>query len=344
MSDYRLSDVEQEKLARKEQQAKNMFFLGASIVHVVLLFVAWTLPPVVIFGTSISPLLVVVCVLAFVLTQSFETQQPDEVGGLLLFGRFLYQTEPGLIYSPPLVCKWLHESSTLQQFEIPGDLPEQYNNQKTIRVTTAPSGQTNAERSGSDDKHDPLNTGRLTLEGSFVIQARLDKRPGAFQQFIERIGSMDAFVKIADDLTVNRFSKEVIKRTPSQVLSQWEEIDRVSQESLEAKVGDYGFAELHVFAKGFDLPHRVNEALADRTNQHIGVETKRLEGLGEKQKNELVAVGVQALKKAEIAGTVDALVETKEKLGWSEKHLRKPNTACFQRAEVGCSTQLPQWQ
>ena len=72
-----------------------------------------------------------------------------------------------------------------------------------------------------------------------------------------------------------------------------------------------------MYAKGFDLPHRVNEALAERTKQHVNVETSRLAGEAEKVKNILVAEGVKALKRAEIDGTTEALIRAKKDLGLS---------------------------
>ena len=309
-------DGEQERFSKDERVARSRFFIGVLLAHVVIYLPELVLPPLSVFGVEAHWYQLVLVTQIVLLINSFKSQQPDEVGALLLFGKWLYQTKPGLVYSPPLITVWRHDSALLQQREIPGDLPERYGDVKTIRLTTAPSAST-TKSDRENTSTDPLETGRLTLEGSFVISQRLDTKPGAYRQFIERVGSFENFLQIADDLTVNRFSKEVIKRTPAQVLAEWDELDAKAKGMLLEKIGEFGFAELDVFAKGFDLPHRVNQALADRTKQNVDVETKRLEGLGEKEKNLLIAVGIKALKEAEVGGTVSALVRAKEEFGMS---------------------------
>jgi regulator of protease activity HflC (stomatin/prohibitin superfamily) len=313
-----IRDSEQDQFSKDEPLAKRRFFIGVLLAHVVAYIPEFFLPVLEVFKVEAYWYQFVLVVQIVLFINSFKNQQPDEVGGLLLFGGWLYQTNPGLVYAPPLVTVWRHDSALLQQREIPGDLPERYGGAKTIRLTTAPSARVMEPGGDTETKketRDPLDTGRLTLEGSFVVAARLDRKPGAYRQFIERVGTFENFLQIADDLTVNRFSKEVIKRTPSQVFAEWDEIDKTSKALLIEKVGEFGFAELDVFAKGFDLPHRVNEALANRTKEHINVETKRLEGLGDKEKNILVAVGVKAMKEAEVGGTISALVRAKSELG-----------------------------
>lgn len=308
-----VKDLEQELFLKEEEVAKRHFWTGTALVYIALYIPGLFFEPLTVLGAELHWYQVVVVAQIIITINSFRTQQPNEVGALLLFGQYLYQTKPGLVFAPPFVTEWRHEDSTLRQFEIPGDLPDRYGGAKTIRVTTAPS----AEK--EENSTDPLDTGRLTLEGSFAVASKLDTRPGAFRQFIEHVGTMENFKQMADDLVVNRFSKEVIKRTPSRVLQDWDELDRTSRELLREKVGSFGFdtKKLDVFAKGFDLPHRVNEALAERTKQHVNVETSRLEGEASKARDTLVAEGRKALKRAELDGTIEALAETKEKIGLS---------------------------
>jgi regulator of protease activity HflC (stomatin/prohibitin superfamily) len=236
----------------------------------------------------------------------FLEQTNDEVGAILLFGRYLYTTSPGLIYRPPGITRHRRDSILIQQWEIPKDIPELYDEDEksVLRMTSAPAQ--NAVKA-DDPNADPLATGRLTLSVTCTVSARLDTKPGAYRAFIERIGTIRNFLQITDDVVVRRLRQEVIRRTPSSVLSEWEDLERGAQQRLKDRVGNFGFAELDLGVKKFDLPKRVNEALADRTKEFINVESQRLAGQATLARDTLVAKAKRLLKSAELNGTIDAL-------------------------------------
>lgn len=314
-------DVEQEGYAKKSRTTKKYFWLITVVVYTLLYI------PEVFLNSLFSFFeisagwwhFMFAFQVAYTLA-SLRTQQQNEIGAKLFFGKVLYETEPGLVFVPIFFCDLMKESVNLQQWEIPTDLSELYGSDeegkqiKTLRMTTAPAPK-NGTSDDVDKKGDPLQTGRLTLEGKLIVSARIDKKSGGFTQFIERIGNMDNFLKIADDIAVNTFRKEIAKRSPSEVFVDWHDIEIQATEGLKEKIGSFGFTELDVRSKEFDLPHTVNKALATRTAAYTGVETQRLEGEGKKQHDLLVAEAVKALAAAPIAGRIEALVKAMSKDG-----------------------------
>ncbi len=236
----------------------------------------------------------------------FLEQTNDEVGAILLFGKYLYTTGPGLVYRPLGITRHRRDSILIQQWEIPKDIPELYaeDERTELRMTSAPAQN---DVDAEDSNADPLATGRLTLGVTCTISSRLDTKPGAYRSFVERIGTIRNFLQITDDIVVRRLRQEVIKRTPSKVLSEWEDLENDAKGRLTARVGLFGFADLDLGVKKFDLPKRVNEALADRTKAFIAVGEQRLQGQATLARDTLVAKANRLLKSAELNGTIDAL-------------------------------------
>jgi len=303
------ADQEQEKFARESERGRrsfwNVVFIAYVCAYLPQFFVfeplwkgetlsLWWWQVVFLFQTVYS-------------VASLQSQEANEVGAKMFFGRLVHQTEPGPVFVPLFFCSLEKESALLQQWELPTDVPELYSGEKTLRITTA-----FPKNEGSDEK-DPLQTGRLTLEGSVVVQARLDTKVGGFYQFIKRIGSTENFLRIIDDAVVNTIRKGAARKTPSEIFEGWNDLEKEAKEILAGRVGVAGFSELEVRVKGFDLPKRVNEALADRTAAHAAVETERLKGLAQKKHDLLVAEANAALKSAEIKGVVDAIASKKAK-------------------------------
>ncbi len=305
------ADEEQGKLAKKSQTGKLVFWTSTVTIYFLLYLPEFFLPSFMVMEVKLQWWYMILFFEIVYTIVSFEEQRQNEVGAKLFFGKILYETTPGLVFVPLLFCELVKESSLLLQWEVPTDLPEFYGMDKegkpikSLRMTTAPASAPKTTDKGKEG--DPLQTGRLTLEGKILILARIDKKPGGFSQFIERMGSVDNFLKVADDLTVNTFRKEIAKKSPSEVFEEWSDVEDTARTALKKRVGSYGFSDLDVRSKEFDLPHRVNESLADRTSAHVRVETLRLEGEGQMKRDLLVAKAVKALEAAPIEGRIKAL-------------------------------------
>jgi len=244
-------------------------------------------------------------------------QGPDQVGGLMVFGMWLTQTKPGLVYAPRWITSYQADSINIQQKEIPGDLPERYpppsgeDRVVTLRMTSAP---TEGETTSPDEEQvkapqDPLATGRLTLEVSVAVSYRLSDAQGEYQKFVRNVGSEDRFLQIADDEIVSLLRQEVARHTPSQIYTQWQQIEHAAENALKRRVGGFGFEEIRVTVKGFEVPKRVNEAFADRTAASINVGTERQKGMQTLARETLVAQANEKLAAADVNGVINAIKE-----------------------------------
>lgn len=317
------SVAERKKNAKIDLRNKYIFWLVVVVTHVVLFLPSFLFEPLKIsFGEEPTYFhwvyfSVFLCVLLNLLPFSWKTQKQGFVGGKNAFGALLYQTGPGPIYLFWGICTHEPEECRLNNKEIPTDIQDRYppDQKDRLRMTTAPA-QGNSAGSGDD----PLATGRLTLEVSIPIEWKLSSEPGAWRQWVDKVGSPERLLEIIDDRVVNEVRKEVTIHTPSEVFTEWRTIEAKALAQVD-EISDAGLDSLRVRVKEFDLPERVNKALADRTAQHANVETKRLEGLADKLKDELRAHGLRALAEAPLQAVVNVVEEgvrkgmTSEELG-----------------------------
>lgn len=310
----------QEEYAKESKSGEKKFWIAVGIGYLIIYIPSFFVPPVM-FGTIHLSWWIFVLFLQIIYTiASLREQKQNEVGAKTFFGKVLYETGPGLVFTPFFFCEHIKASSLIKQWEIPTDLPLLYGKDKegnpitSLRMTTAPTQSMKSEGEKKEE-NDPLQTGRLTIEGKILVLARLDKEPGGFFQFVETMGSLNNFLEIADDLAVNTFRKEIAKKSPSEVFEEWEKIEQLATEALVKRVGSYGFVDLSVKAKEFDLPYKVNQALAARTSAHASVETERLKGEGIMKRDILVAKAVKALETAPIEGRIEALIVAMNKDG-----------------------------
>ncbi len=312
---------QQREYAVQGEVERMSFILKCTVLNTVFLILILfsfllPIPDLLEFGeekVGISIGMVLLCVQIVYTIASLRTQQQNEVGGIFQFGRFLFQTKPGLLYVPPFICSLQKVSSNEMNIEIPKDTPWLYPElwepgsdgkvqNKTLRMTTA------FPKKDETDENDPLQTGRLTLEGTIALQIKLDSKPGAFRQFIEQVGSIRNFIEITDDSVVTAVRRDVVNKTPSEVFKKWKRINTNAEQQMDRYRDGCGFSKMSVKVKGFDLPKRVNEALADRTSAHVGVETGRLKGKSKGEELREQAVGERAAAAASSQGLVDALI------------------------------------
>lgn len=317
-----VADQEQAHYAILDAFNRVVFWCVVLFAHAVLFVPAFVLEPltVTLFGLIEETKMgwwVVSVVLMFLLNanpSSWAAQQQGFVGGKSAFGKLWYQTSPGLIYT--LWGIFTHESAEcrLKNLELPIDLPERYagtDEEKVLRMTSAHAKEVVREGAQDVASMDPLSTGRLTLEVTIPVEYSLDNSPGAWRQYVNRIGSEARLLQIVDDRVVGSVRQEVVNHTPSEVFAQWKAIEASAGEEVDDLSRNCGIHQIRVRVKGFDLPHRVNEALADRTTQHTNVERDRLAGLGSKLKDTLTAEGKLALEQVPLRARIDQLRRAK---------------------------------
>lgn len=276
---------EQRGFAKDDKHYKKMFIWVAAAVNTLLFFLTFIglgKEMFVFYGESYSYFEVFFTLLAVYNLSSIRSQSPGEVGGILFLDKYLFQTKQGVQYAPLFLCTFRKESALLRNWEIPKDVlhlyPELKGMVKKEDGTEVPIEQVlhlTTKNATDENSKDSIDTGRLTYDATVIVEARLDTSTGAFRQFLERVGDIDTFLRIVDDVVVNYIRKEVIKRIPSQVLEEWKQIERRANRKLEEKIGLSGFAEHSVRVKDFEVPKRVSEQFADSAKAKEAIKAAR---------------------------------------------------------------------
>ncbi len=311
-------DIDQEQCAREDIVSRRLFWLYVIIAHVALFAPAFLVGPweFTLFGTTFTVSLAYVSLfLAIVLNahpSAWGSVDEADVAGKYLFGRLMYQLSPGAVYLFWGFATFKAESRQRKNREIPGDLPELYQNSdqsQVLRMTSAPARAD--DTIGKDELEvlglDPLQTGRLTLEATIPVRFQLDSRPGAYRQWVREVGTEAALLRLVDDEVVTFVRQEVVRNTPSEIFIEWAALQQRAQERVNVIMRKCGIRDLRVTIKQFDLPHSVNSALAARTAAHTNIGTEHMTGMGKKLRQELEAKGLEALTAAPVRAYVNEL-------------------------------------
>ena len=219
-------------------------------------------------------------------TASFRTLHAQDVGGVLFFGAFVKEVEPGIIIVPAFSCKLVSETGLVIQRQFP-DEPE--NIDKTGSDIPAegkvfPVRVTHAEKKSDD----PLDR-RITSETTFIVRFKI--RKGDFKDIYVNIGSVEEAIKQMRDTGESQLKIEHSSQTVADALKNQASTNIALKNKIEALVMTWGtdIEDVHIMEIG--LNHAINKAIAGVPEAEYRKKSTITEAEAQKQKQILEGAG-----------------------------------------------------
>ncbi len=275
---------------------------------------------------------------------SFRTLHAQNIGGVLFFGAFVKEVEPGIIIVPIFSCRLVSETGLVIQRQFP-DEPENIDktgNDVPAEGKVFPVRVTHAEKKSDD----PLDR-RITSETTFIVRFKIKK--GDFKDFYTNIGSIEEVIKQMRDTGESQLKIEFSSQTVAEALKNQSETNNNLKNKIESLVEYWGIhvEDVHIIEIG--LNHAINKAIAGVpeaeykkkstiTDAEAQKEKQILEGRGKAEAEKLLlqakAVGYKKIAK-ELGITEGALIlqmETMKEAMEKSQYSIIPGSDAFQIA------------
>lgn len=315
-----------------KNNGKKMFYLCAVVTAICIVLIIYALL-LIKNKASIDQKnqwnwgMIILAILMVYLRQSFKIVGPTELGAVLLFGRPLYQVDPGLVFVPFLICKIMREDGTTiaRQFPAEPELvdksgddskPVKEGYKKPIRVATASYNMLSDEmkKKIKGDINDPLNK-MLVVEPSAVVRFQIID----YLSFLKNIGSLEKAISQMRDTVDTVLNIEFPKRTPSLLIQDKEEINKELLDKIEILVGDpdnptavaekkrsWGINVINAQIPELDLSKGIHTSIRDIVDSQLKRTATVTNAEGAKEKRELEGAGEEVFKTREGTGLANA--------------------------------------
>lgn len=217
---------------------------------------------------------------------SFRTLHAQDIGGVLFFGDFVKEVEPGIIIVPVFCCRLVSETGLVIQRQFP-DEPENIDktgNDIPAKGKVFPVRVTHAEKKSDD----PLDR-RITSETTFIVRFKIKK--GHFKDFYTNIGSIEEAIKQMRDAGESQLKIEHSSQTVAEALKNQESTNDSLRDKIEKLVAGWGthIEDVHIIEIG--LNHAINIAIAKVPESEYKKKATITDAEAEKEKQILEGTG-----------------------------------------------------
>ncbi len=199
---------------------------------------------------------------------SLKTVAPNEIGGMLFFGKPTERAQPGLVVVPLGLIQLMKLPRNPNQVQFPGNPEEIYRDgdkeyfklsvEERQRLVLPIRALTKGPSENASDGEASILDTQMTIEPTFVVRWTIDE---TFWIFLIRIGDVDEANRQLRDSGEKVVIQEISKRTLRELVSQIGEVSDQLRITLEQATEDWGVTIDEASMLSPDIGKDVNKAL-----------------------------------------------------------------------------------